>query len=55
MDQEWAGLLQFLLMGRRAALVGGGAFSLRLIAGETSLRDKSALLGQGQAWVHCPA
>ena len=55
LDQEWAGLLQFLLMGRGAALVGGGTFSLRLIAGETSLCDKSALLGQGQAWVHCPA
>lgn len=40
LDQEWAGLLQFLLMGRGAALVGGGTFSLRLIAGETSLRDE---------------
>lgn len=53
--QEWAGLLQFLLMGSGAALVGGGALYLRLIAGETSLRDKSALHWQGQAWVHCPA
>ena len=46
--QEWAGLLQFLLMGRGTALVGGGALSLRLVAGETSLRDKSTLRWQGR-------